>query len=124
MYALAEALILPTHSDTWGLVVNEAMACGLPVVVTSVAGCAIDLVNDGWNGYIVPLRDPEELRAAMGSLLQDSELRQKMSARSRERIRNYSPEACAQGLAAAALASTNLVQTRHDKTSEVQWMTG
>jgi glycosyltransferase involved in cell wall biosynthesis len=114
LYALAEALILPTHSDTWGLVVNEAMACGLPIIVTSVAGCSIDLVEDGWNGYVVPAHDPGELCAAMDSLLQDSQLRQEMSAHSLRRIRDYSPEACAEGLAAAALAST----------SEVQWMTG
>ena len=61
LYALAEALVLPTHSDTWGLVVNEAMACGLPIIVSSVAGCSADLVEDGWNGYVVPPRDSEKL---------------------------------------------------------------
>ncbi len=60
LYALAEALVLPTHSDPWGLVVNEAMACGLPIIVSSVAGCAADLVEDGWNGYVVPPRDVEK----------------------------------------------------------------
>ena len=53
-YELAEVLVLPTHSDPWGLVVNEAMACGLPIVVTDVAGCSDDLVKDGWNGYVIP----------------------------------------------------------------------
>jgi glycosyltransferase involved in cell wall biosynthesis len=42
LYALAEAFILPTHTDPWGLVVNEAMACGLPIIVSSVAGCSAD----------------------------------------------------------------------------------
>ena len=119
LYAFAEALILPTHSDTWGLVVNEAMACGLPIVVTSVAGCSGDLVEDGRNGYVVPPRDPASLGSAIDFLLRNPELRQEMSARSRQRIQNYSPEACAEGLAAAALASTSPIQT-----SEVQWMTG
>lgn len=114
LYALADALILPTHSDPWGLVVNEGMACGLPIIVTSVAGCSADLVEDGWNGYVVPPHDPEELHAAMDLLLRDSHLRQEMSVNSRRRIRAYSPEDCAEGLAAAALGST----------SEVQWMTG
>jgi glycosyltransferase involved in cell wall biosynthesis len=103
LYALAEALVLPTHSDTWGLVVNEAMACGLPIIVSSVAGCSADLVEDGWNGYIVPARDSEKLSVAIDSLLRQPDLRQQMSARSLERIRNYSPEACADGLAAAAI---------------------
>jgi glycosyltransferase involved in cell wall biosynthesis len=102
LYALAEALVLPTHSDPWGLVVNEAMACGLPIIVTTVAGCSSDLVEDGWNGYVVPPRDPEKLSIAIHSLVGQPELRQKMSARSLERIRHYSPEACADGLAAAA----------------------
>jgi glycosyltransferase involved in cell wall biosynthesis len=103
LYALAEMLVLPTHSDPWGLVVNEAMACGLPIVVTSVAGSAADLVEDGSNGYVVPAGNVEKLSAALDSLVRQPELRQNMSARSREKIRNCSPEACAQGLATAAL---------------------
>ena len=104
LYALAELLVLPTHSDTWGLVVNEAMACGLPVIVTDVAGCSADLVEDGGNGFVVPSRNPEKLSTAIQSLLTQPLLRQQMSARSLERIRIYSPESCAGGLAAAALA--------------------
>jgi glycosyltransferase involved in cell wall biosynthesis len=103
-YALAEAFVLPTHSDPWGLVVNEAMACGLPIIVSDVAGCAADLVEDGWNGYVVPARDPDTLSKAISSLLRQPQLRRQMSAHSLERIQNYSPEACANGLAAAAIS--------------------
>jgi glycosyltransferase involved in cell wall biosynthesis len=105
LYALAETLVLPTHTDTWGLVVNEAMACGLPIIVSSVAGCSADLVEDAWNGYVVPARDAEKLSVAIDSLLRQPELKQRMTARSSERIRNYSPEACADGLAAAATSA-------------------
>lgn len=105
-YALAEVLILPTHSDPWGLVVNEGMACGLPVIVSSVAGCAADLVENGWNGSVVPPGDWNKLSIAIDFLLRNAELRQQMSLRSLDRIRNYSPEACAQGLAEAAVPST------------------
>jgi 1,2-diacylglycerol 3-alpha-glucosyltransferase len=105
LYALAEALVLPTHSDPWGLVVNEAMACGLPIIVTDVAGCSADLVDDGWNGFVVPPQSPEELSHAIDSLAKNSPLRQQMSAHSLERIQHYSPEACAAGLAAAAMAA-------------------
>ncbi len=105
LYALAEVLVLPTHSDPWGLVVNEAMVCGLPIIVSSVAGCAADLVEDGANGYVVPPRDAAKLSAAIDSLFRQADLRQKMSARSLEKIRNYSPDACAAGLAAAANAA-------------------
>jgi glycosyltransferase involved in cell wall biosynthesis len=79
------------------------MACGLPIIVSNVAGCSSDLVEDGWNGYVVPPRDVEKLRAAIDVLLRQTELRQGMTARSSERIRDYSPEACADGLAAAAI---------------------
>ncbi len=109
LYALAEGLVLPTHTDTWGLVINEAMACGLPVIVSDVAGCVPDLVEDGWNGYVVPANDPEKLSVAMDALLRKPELRQSMKAHSFDRIRNYSPQACASGLAAAGLS---LVGTR------------
>jgi glycosyltransferase involved in cell wall biosynthesis len=105
LYGLAEALVLPTHSDPWGLVVNEAMACGLPIIVTSVAGCSADLVDDGWNGYVVPPGDPEKLSMAIRSILLEPELQMQMRARSLERIRNYSPETCADGLAAAMISS-------------------
>jgi 1,2-diacylglycerol 3-alpha-glucosyltransferase len=105
LYALAETLVLPTHSDPWGLVVNEGMACGLPIIVSSVAGCSADLVRDTWNGYVVPPRDSEKLSLAIDALVRSSELRQYMAAHSLERIRNYSPELCAEGLAEAALSA-------------------
>jgi glycosyltransferase involved in cell wall biosynthesis len=97
-YALADVLIFPTHSDTWGLVVNEAMSCGLPVIATSIAGCVADLLQDGWNGFVVPPRDPSQLAAAMARLAGDSRLRVKMGSRSRERVEAYSPAAWAEGL--------------------------
>jgi glycosyltransferase involved in cell wall biosynthesis len=102
IYGLADVFVLPTHSDPWGLVVNEAMACGLPVIVTSVAGCAADLVDDGRNGYVVPVADSDKLSRAIDAILRNPELKRQMSALSKERIRQYSPEACAAGLAAAA----------------------
>jgi 1,2-diacylglycerol 3-alpha-glucosyltransferase len=102
LYALAEALVLPTYSDTWGLVVNEAMACGLPVVVSEVAGCVVDLVEDGWNGYVVPSRNAERLAVAIDSILRQPELSGRMRLNSFDRIRTYSPQACADGLAASA----------------------
>jgi glycosyltransferase involved in cell wall biosynthesis len=105
LYALAEAFILPTHTDPWGLVVNEAMACGLPIIVSSVAGCSADLVKDGWNGYVVPPGDSDRLSAAMNSLVRQPDLRERMGARSAEWIQNYSPQACANGLAEAAIGA-------------------
>ena len=50
--ALSNVLVLPSTSEPWGLVVNEAMACGLPVVVSDRCGCVPDLVHDGENGFV------------------------------------------------------------------------
>ena len=57
VYAAADALILPSVSETWGLVVNEAMCCGLPVLISRRCGCAADLVT-GETGWIF---DPEDV---------------------------------------------------------------
>ncbi len=101
-YALAECLVLPTHSDPWGLVINEAMACGLPVICTSVAGCTADLVMS--NGRRVDVSNISQLEAAMHEIATDPALRSRMSAESRRLIQGYSPELCAEGIAKATLA--------------------
>lgn len=68
-YRAADVLAMPTREDIWGLVVNEAMACGLPVVSTDRCVAARELVEDGVNGYLVPAEDPaalaEKLREAL-----------------------------------------------------------
>jgi len=74
------------------------MSCGLPVIVTRVAGCAADLVKDGWNGFVVPPRDPSQLAAPMARLAGNSGLRIQMGSRSKERVQAYSPAAWAEGL--------------------------
>jgi len=101
IYALAEALVFPTHSDTWGLVVNEAMACDLPIIVSSVAGCVPDLVEHGWNGLLVPPSDARALAHAMATVFRQPDLASRMRTHSRERIQAYLPEDCAEGLAKA-----------------------
>jgi 1,2-diacylglycerol 3-alpha-glucosyltransferase len=102
LYALAEALVFPTQSDPWGLVVNEAMACGLPVIASKVAGCAADLVRNADNGFIVAPGDVAQLTIALSKLLSDPQHTADMGARSAQRIQAFTPEACAEGIANAA----------------------
>jgi glycosyltransferase involved in cell wall biosynthesis len=102
-YALAESFVLPTHSDPWGLVVNEAMACSLPIICADAAGCGADLVEHGWNGLIFPARDVAALTRALTTLAGDRDLRNVMGKRSKERILRNSPKACASGIAQAVL---------------------
>jgi 1,2-diacylglycerol 3-alpha-glucosyltransferase len=97
-YALAEMLILPTYTDTWGLVVNEAMACGLPVIVSRAAGCAVDLVKENWNGQIVEPRDITSLTLAMDALASQPGLCATMGENSRQRIASFSPGEWSRGI--------------------------
>jgi 1,2-diacylglycerol 3-alpha-glucosyltransferase len=106
-YSLAECFVLPTHSDTWGMVVNEAMACGLPVICTEVAGCAADLIKA--NGRLVEAGNALQLAEAMREIAGDAGLRSAMSRESSKLIRNYSPEMCARGIAEATVAAETLL---------------
>jgi len=104
-YALADIFVFPTYTDPWGLVVNEAMACGLPVIASDVAGCVADLVADNWNGRVVTAGDRQQLASAMQEIASNGAMRTQMGQHSRERIQHYSPEACAAGIARAVLAA-------------------
>ena len=100
-YALADLLVLPTFSDPWGFVVNEAFACGVPAIVSRVAGACDDLIVEGETGYGLEPGNTEELASKMLRLLEDPELRARMSANCRERVKPYSARTCAEGLLAA-----------------------
>ena len=65
LYAVADILVVPSESETWGLVVNEAMACGLPVVVSSGVGCSVDLILDPAVGTEYPVGDVAAMKAAI-----------------------------------------------------------
>jgi glycosyltransferase involved in cell wall biosynthesis len=100
-YALAEMLMLPTYSDPWGLVVNEAMACSLPVVVSRVAGCAADLVKENCNGLLTDPGDVPALAAAMEGIASNPNLRAEMGANSARLIASYSPATWSLGVSQA-----------------------
>jgi 1,2-diacylglycerol 3-alpha-glucosyltransferase len=101
-YGLAGALVLPSGCDQWGLVVNEAMAAGLPVLVSSRCGCMPDLVREGENGFAFRPGD----RSALADLLarvaaMAPEERTSLGRRSREIVSAFTPGAFASGLKAA-----------------------
>lgn len=58
-YFMADVFILPSKSEAWGLVVNEAMFAGLPILVSNICGCSLDLVKAGVNGYLI---DPYDIK--------------------------------------------------------------
>jgi 1,2-diacylglycerol 3-alpha-glucosyltransferase len=73
-YGLASAFIHASTTEQWGLVVNEAMAAGLPVVVSKRCGCAVDLVHHGVNGFVVDPEDVSDIAGAMASIAGHSDL--------------------------------------------------
>jgi glycosyltransferase involved in cell wall biosynthesis len=110
-YARADVFVFPSVSDPWGLVINEAMASGLPVVTTTAPGGVDDLVVDGENGIVVAPFDAGSLRAAMDDLARDPERRRAMGMRSGERIAAQTPEAWAAGMREASIAALALAGT-------------
>lgn len=66
--------VLPTREDIWGLVVNEAMAVGTPVITTTNCGAGMEILKNGDGGRIVPPEDTDSLASAMQEMLNDAEL--------------------------------------------------
>jgi glycosyltransferase involved in cell wall biosynthesis len=79
-YCAADFLVVPSRAEPWGLVVNEAMAMGLPVIVSDRVGCIDDLVQDEGTGLIVPAESPEALAEAIVRLADAPQLRTKLGA--------------------------------------------
>ena len=84
LYAGAEFFVLPTVAEGSPLVILEALASGLPVVSTKVSGIP-EIVEDKHNGFIVPPRDASALEESMRLLIEDYELRKKMSESARRK---------------------------------------
>jgi len=113
LYAEADALVVPsirtrTFREPWGLVVNEAMNRGLPVIATDAVGAvAGGLVRDEHNGLVVPAGDPAALAAAMRRLAADADLRDRLGVAGARDVRAYTHDAWAQGFS-TALATLGL----------------
>jgi glycosyltransferase involved in cell wall biosynthesis len=86
-YRAADVLVLPSdHGETWGLVVNEAMACGVPAIVSDSVGCANDLVRHGTTGMIFPTGNVDVLATAIEALAGDAGLRATMGGNARQLV--------------------------------------
>jgi glycosyltransferase involved in cell wall biosynthesis len=104
MYASADIFVLPSRHEPWGLAVNEAMAAGLPVIVSDRVGCSVDLVNEGVNGHIVPYDQVGELAQKLEHLVANPRLRNEFGNRSRKMIADWSVAKTADGIMRAARA--------------------
>ncbi len=102
IYALADIFVLPSYEETWGRVINEAMACGLPIITTQKVGASVDLVKDGVNGLVVQAENSLALQKAIESLITNDDLRKRMGRASWEISKKYfTPAIAAQGISEA-----------------------
>ena len=97
-YAMADVLVLPSKSEPWGFVLNEAMEFGLPLVISEAVGAGPDLVVPGENGFVVPVGDVPTLASALQKLAEDTNLCKRMGETSRRMIQEFSPDRWAQGV--------------------------
>jgi len=93
IYLSSDFVVFPSLSDTWARAVNEAMACGLPVIASRKVGATGDIVKDGVNGFIVREGDVEDLAAKMQILVGNPEMREKMGRNSKRIIEQWTYEA-------------------------------
>lgn len=119
-YALASAFVHPALSEAWGLVVNEAAACGLPLLVGDSVGSRYELVRDGDNGFLFDASNDEDICRALCtvSALTDDE-RQAMGSRSEAIVAEWSPRRFGEQLLAAVEAAKQSRRSNHSAGKKV-----
>ncbi len=101
-FAASDIFVLPSAEEPWGLVVNEAMASGLPVVVTDEVGAVPDLVEGKDTGYVYSCGNIAELINALETLFENPVLREKMSKNAKSLIADWDVSVCAERIVDAA----------------------
>lgn len=92
VYRLGDVFILPSNTDTWGLVINEALACSRAVIVSDRTGCAADLIKNGHNGYVVQSGDDKHLAELLQWFNTNRSAAAEMGVKGFEIIQNYTIE--------------------------------
>ena len=97
-YVAADCLVLPSdYGETWGLVVNEAMACGLPALVSNQVGCVPDLIIENETGKTFPCGDVDELARCLVEVSRRPSVLRTMGASARQHIQHFSVDNAVQG---------------------------
>ena len=97
VYVASDIFALVSRHEPWGVVVNEAAACGLPLVLSDHVGAAHDLLRSGENGVLVPSDDVPATTAALRELASDESLRLRFGARSRELVGDWGYSSSVEG---------------------------
>lgn len=119
-FSEADVFVLPSRYEPWGLVVNEAMAAGLPVVADQRCGAAIDLVHDGETGRLLQTLSSQTLEAAMERFAQCPAEAKEMGDRARARIANWTYDHCVAGFMSAIQAAPKVRRRRRLRSIEPQ----
>ena len=91
-YLASDLFAFPTREDIWGLVINEAMAKGLPVITTDKCVAGLELIENNINGFIVPIEDADALCSKIKLITENIDLREKMQENTLEKISQYTIE--------------------------------
>lgn len=91
-YLAADVFVFPTREDVWGLVINEAMANGLPVITTTSCVAGLEMIENGVNGYLVLRDDADQLTQKTNRVLENIELKEKMAKNNLDRANEYTIE--------------------------------
>lgn len=92
-YKISDIFVFPSKGDVWGLVVNEAMSFGLPIIGSSMAGASHDLMKDGRNGFIFESENIDDLTSKLELLVKNKQLRKEFGRQSKNIIEKYSIKA-------------------------------
>ncbi len=91
-FSLADIFVLPTREDIWGLVINEAMAEGLPIITTDKCIAGLELVEDNVNGFIIPINEPRLLAEKIDYILTDPKKNESFGQASLHKVKCYTIE--------------------------------
>ena len=106
LFALADVFVLPSRHEPWGLIVNEALAAGTPVIVSSDVGCHPDLIRHGVNGFVFPTGDIDALTRCLRDLLAAPAVARRMGVAAQQHLASWDFGADIRGLRAALAHTT------------------
>lgn len=89
-YYLADVFILPSFNEPWGLVINEAMAAGLPIIASNECGAYMDLVRDGVNGFVIDPNNIDDIKSKISKIIYDDKLMKNMGINSKDIVKDWS----------------------------------
>lgn len=102
-YKMADVFVHPTREDIWGLVVNEALSKGLPVITTTRCNAGLELIRNGYNGFLIPPDNPDQLKQAIINAINSNAV---LSINSLDCVRNYTIEKMAEQHISILLGNT------------------